>query len=187
MKNIKKKCAVAGKENFLKKLKNDPGFKKKYSEVCSKRNSTYKMGFNSNSKTRFKKKSEMTLEELERFLAVSKKAAKNRKPSRLFGKENASFGTKWMNNGVLVKKVSKEDIKKHLSEGWIFGKVFLKDRRIKTKQLGAENSSYGTFWVTNGVEDLKVKDKNQLNLYLELGWQRGRKKKNISSLKLIVQ
>jgi hypothetical protein len=39
--------------------------------------------------------------------------------------------------------------------------------------VGKENSQYGTYWVTNGVEEMKVKS-NNINIYYANGWKRGR-------------
>jgi hypothetical protein len=40
-------------------------------------------------------------------------------------------------------------------------------------QQGKNNSQYGTCWITNGKENKKIK-KEELNLYIETGFIKGR-------------
>ena len=44
----------------------------------------------------------------------------------------------------------------------------------KLNQKGQKNSQYGTCWITNGVENKKIK-KEELDKYIYLGWLKGRK------------
>jgi len=48
------------------------------------------------------------------------------------------------------------------------------------KQRGSRNSQFGTRWISNEVESIKVKDEN-LQVYLNNGYQMGRKKKVVKS------
>lgn len=43
----------------------------------------------------------------------------------------------------------------------------------KGKGIGKSNSQFGTCWITNGVENKKIK-KTELNNFIELGWKLGR-------------
>ena len=45
---------------------------------------------------------------------------------------------------------------------------------MREKMSGKGNSQYGTCWITNGVENKKIK-KEELAFWLELGYNRGRK------------
>ena len=42
------------------------------------------------------------------------------------------------------------------------------------KQIGEKNSQFGTCWITNGIENKKIK-KEEINYYLCNGWCKGRK------------
>lgn len=44
-------------------------------------------------------------------------------------------------------------------------------------QKGEKNSNYGTCWITNGEENKKIK-KEELEIYLNSGWEKGRYVKN---------
>ena len=44
------------------------------------------------------------------------------------------------------------------------------------KQMGTSNSQYGTCWINNTVTDKKIK-KDELPVYLNIGWQTGRIKR----------
>lgn len=50
---------------------------------------------------------------------------------------------------------------------------------MKNKNLGENNGSYGTCWITNNIEDKKIK-KEELEKYLSLGYIKGRIIKNKS-------
>lgn len=43
----------------------------------------------------------------------------------------------------------------------------------KSKNVGSSNSQYGTFWITNGVENKKIKNQE----VIPEGWRKGRKQK----------
>jgi hypothetical protein len=43
----------------------------------------------------------------------------------------------------------------------------------KGKCIGETNSQYGTCWITNGIDNKKIKKEN-LETFLNLGWKRGR-------------
>jgi len=44
---------------------------------------------------------------------------------------------------------------------------------LKGKNLGSNNSQFGTCWITNGIETKKIK-KTELNIYLTNNWSTGR-------------
>ena len=81
------------------------------------------------------------------------------------------------------KKLSKS-IKKYFENGGMPGfknkkhtEEWKKEQsiRMSEKQKGQRNSQYGTFWITNGIEVKKIK-KEELDFWIELGYNRGRKK-----------
>ena len=46
-------------------------------------------------------------------------------------------------------------------------------KKMKSKSKGQLNSQYGTCWITNGVENKKIK-KEELDFWIELGYNKGR-------------
>jgi hypothetical protein len=72
--------------------------------------------------------------------------------------------------------------KKYHAEGGING-FFGKKHSVETKnkigktnsinQSGQKNSQYGTCWITNGIENKKIK-KETINLWVQKGYRRGR-------------
>ena len=75
-----------------------------------------------------------------------------------------------------------EKTEKLFKEGKINRKTFLgkshsketKDKMRKSKNVGINNSQFGTCWVTNGQENKKIK-KEELDKFIELGYYKGRK------------
>lgn len=61
------------------------------------------------------------------------------------------------------------------------GKNHKKETKIKMslsqkgKHSGEKNSQYGTCWITNGIENKKIK-KKELDIWIELGYLKGRSK-----------
>ena len=43
----------------------------------------------------------------------------------------------------------------------------------RSKNIGQQNSQYGTCWITNGAENKKIR-KEELDSWMELGYNRGR-------------
>ena len=43
----------------------------------------------------------------------------------------------------------------------------------KSKNVGSNNSQYGTMWITNGIENKKIKKEN-IDTYIFLGYYKGR-------------
>lgn len=48
------------------------------------------------------------------------------------------------------------------------------DKLKKSKNIGTQNSQYGTCWVTNGIDVKKIK-RSELKYWNDLGWRSGRK------------
>jgi len=46
-------------------------------------------------------------------------------------------------------------------------------QKNSVKQQGKNNSQYGTCWITNGIENKKIK-KEELDIWIELGYHKGR-------------
>lgn len=49
-----------------------------------------------------------------------------------------------------------------------------KTHKANNDQSGEKNSQFGTCWITNGVENKKIK-KEDINIFLNKGWSKGRK------------
>jgi len=58
--------------------------------------------------------------------------------------------------------------KKHLEE------TKRKIGKANSKNIGEKNSQYGTMWITNGIENKKIK-KEDFNFWINLNWYSGRK------------
>lgn len=77
-------------------------------------------------------------------------------------------------NGELIPVIT--DMKIHTEE------FKRKISRINSKrQLGSGNSMYGTCWIHNDKESVRIR-KDKLDVYLKDGWIKGRKLKWIVSL-----
>lgn len=69
--------------------------------------------------------------------------------------------------------------KRKYFHNWI-GKNHSEETKIKMSEsskgkcLGEKNGSYGTCWITNNIENKKIK-KEELDQYIILGWSKGRK------------
>lgn len=70
--------------------------------------------------------------------------------------------------------------KKYANGGWTgSGKKHTEESKQKMrksavgKQIGNKNSQYGTYWITNGIENKKIK-KEELDKWLSIGYNRGR-------------
>lgn len=105
------------------------------------------------------------------------------------GKSNSQYGTMWITNGSLNKKVKKNT---NLPEGWYAGRTsgryinngtiakVLKPGealpkgweygKVKSTQSGSKNSQFGTIWITDGVHNKKLK----ADIEIPTGWYRGR-------------
>jgi len=106
------------------------------------------------------------------------------------GKGNSQFDTMWIYKLGKNKKIKKEELPVFLKQGWLKGRknVFSKEQKEKisklsserlkghTYQKGEKNSQFGTVYIYN--LDKKVSKrikKEELPVFLEQGWLKGRK------------
>ena len=80
-------------------------------------------------------------------------------------------------NEKFRKKLS-DGLKEHYknNEGHFKGKTHSLEtikKMQKSKNIGTQNSQYGTCWITNGTENKKIK-KELLNIFIPLGYYKGR-------------
>ena len=76
-----------------------------------------------------------------------------------------------------IEKMMKIKEEKHGSSNCWLGKRHTeksKEKMRKTKNLGENNSQFGTCWINNQIEVKKIK-KEDLPFWLNLGWSKGRK------------
>ena len=81
-----------------------------------------------------------------------------------------------LNAGRLISKEKRIKICLGNSKMWI-GKHHTKETKLKMskpKNIGSDNPSYGTCWITKDNENKKVK-KEDLPIWLDQGWSKGRK------------
>jgi group I intron endonuclease len=89
--------------------------------------------------------------------------------------ENPAFEKEKM---VLISKKAHVTIKHRFPQGLWNKKTHSDESKKKMaekakKRLGSLNSQYGTCWITNGYENIKI-PKEKLDEYLNLGYTRGR-------------
>jgi hypothetical protein len=124
----------------------------------------------------------------------------NKTGKNLYSKNGQSgYGLENIINGQHLKKLQldleySENYKKRVSEGLkdyynkgginaFKGKTHSEESRLKIgsinsiKQSGSNNSQYGSMWITNGIENKKVKSID----YIPEGWYKGRVKKITSN------
>jgi group I intron endonuclease len=76
------------------------------------------------------------------------------------GNLNSQFGKCWITNGVENKKIN---INCDIPNGWVRGRVLGKEfseimsTKLKGKFIGTSNHQFGTCWITNGIENKKIK------------------------------
>lgn len=125
------KCSKSGNNAFSEKLKNDPEFKKKYSEtkrqnlfdeiLDGRRRPITDYSYDSTGKKH--KESSKKL--------IGEKNSINQK-----GKKNSQYGTFWVNKNNVNKKVKSSELKLYLKDGWVRGvKSNLKGELVKTSKL----------------------------------------------------
>lgn len=117
-------------------------------------------------------------------------AAMNETMEKTYGKEWKKVAGKLGNIAAKLKHpdLSSKIAKKGHEEGWLSWKGRKHKEETKKKiglknskhQKGSGNSQYGTCWITDGKENKKIK-KEDLNLYLKLGFYKGRILKRIES------
>lgn len=92
--------------------------------------------------------------------------------------------TCWVCNKNETIKIFKTDIDNYLNNGYQHGKIYHEIKNINLSnhfkeikhQQGEKNSQYGTCWIYNDKECIKIK-KEQLEEYISKGWIKGRKMK----------
>lgn len=93
------------------------------------------------------------------------------------GRENR---LKWCNS-VAAKESLKKSNKirsEMIKSGLINPSTFLgnkhteetKNKMRKSKNVGIDNSQYGTYWITNGIQNKKLKKSD----FIPIGWYKGR-------------
>lgn len=95
-----------------------------------------------------------------------------------------SHKTCWVCNETNSIKINKNDLNFYIENGYQKGKKYhkIKNKKLSEKlleighQKGCKNSQYGTCWVYNDKESIKIK-KELLDEYLSNGWNKGRKMK----------
>lgn len=129
--NHRLKCSKAGNKIFSEKLKNDPEFKKKFSDTKRKnlldeisdgrRRPITDYSYNSTGKKH--KESSKKL--------IGEKNSINQK-----GKKNSQYGTFWVNKNNVNKKIKSSELDLFLKDGWVRGvKSNLKGELVKTSKL----------------------------------------------------
>lgn len=101
----------------------------------------------------------------------------------LIGKDK-THKTCWVCNKYESIKINKSELNNYLNNGYQKGKTFkeIKNEKLhllhqqNNYQLGEKNSQYGTCWIYNDKECIKIK-KDQLEEYISKGWIKGRKMK----------
>jgi len=105
--------SIGGGKAFAKRLSEDGDLKdkhlKKWGEILKKAHSEGKFNYNT-----FSGKSHT--EEAKRSMGI--KNSINQK-----GEKNSQFGTRWINNGNVNKKIKSEDLANYINNGWSTGRV----------------------------------------------------------------
>jgi hypothetical protein len=90
------------------------------------------------------------------------------------GNLNSQYGKVWITNGIESVKIKKEA---SVPDGWRYGRLLGKNfgkimsEKLKGTGVGNENTQYDTCWITNGVENKKIKKTESI----PNGWKLGRK------------
>ena len=100
---------------------------------------------------------------------------------------------KWINNGIITTKVSKEKAIIFVKNGWSYGRLYFKrsphsiehKEKISRGNTGKimsdelkeihRKNSLGRVWINNGIEEKMIKNDLLLE-FLNNGWEKGRKK-----------
>ena len=82
------------------------------------------------------------------------------------GSGNSQYGTMWITDGVVNKKIKKEEI---IPEGWYNGTTRSDEFKIYMKRI-AKTGSNGTMWITDGVDNKKIKKDSEM----PSGFRKGR-------------
>jgi hypothetical protein len=92
--------------------------------------------------------------------------------------KNSEFDKKWRQ--LQSKKMKKLHREGRVKYNTFFGKIHSDESKKKMSEskkgtgIGENNSQFGTCWITNEIENKKIK-KEDLNSYINLGWRKGRK------------
>jgi hypothetical protein len=88
------------------------------------------------------------------------------------GNNNSQYGTMWITNDINNQRIKKIDV---IPIGWKKGRFISNEicRKLsdsnKGKCIGNENSQYGTIWITNGINNKKIKKDEEI----PNGWRKG--------------
>ena len=76
----------------------------------------------------------------------------------------------WIHKNNELKMIQPHELNSYIMNGWIKGFV---SKRTKNKIINKNNSQYGTMWITNGIDNKKIK--KDLDAIPD-GWYKGRSK-----------
>jgi len=85
----------------------------------------------------------------------------------------AGRGKKFINNGIIHKRVLPEDLDEWLTEGWTLGRTKELMTKISESTQGRTSSLKGKICVTKDGKELKI-DPEDLQKYLSEGYEKGR-------------
>lgn len=106
------KCSILGTKARLEKLKNDPEYAKKVTEIASKvMKDNHKKGKIKYDTFTGKQHSDET----------KKQISKNKLGTGV-GEKNSQFGTCWITKNGENKKINKEDFNQYIKNGWVKGR-----------------------------------------------------------------
>lgn len=100
------------------------------------------------------------------------------KKGKALGELNSQYGTVWVYKDTRgAKKIHRDELLIYLQDGWKCGRKDTSARLInKGKQNGSNNNNYGKVWIKHiGIQEVRSVLLVDIQLYLQAGWERGRK------------
>ena len=121
------KCSIAGNKGYNRKLETDISFRNKMSKLLSETAiKTHKAGKVKYDTFKGKQHSEKSKIQIGLTNSIKQK-----------GEKNSQYGTCWIMNSEISKKISKNDLEKYLNLGWKKGRII--NNTSTMKQLDALN------------------------------------------------